>query len=155
MNNIIRNFAQAPDKEAALALIDRAVGLRRGAVQAMQRVHLKTKVRVDVRDQPSMLAERGMSRRVARAFAEILPGLAGHWRVLPVSARRWRNFWPGWPVARWSIASPRRNSGIRSVNEAQIGGITWSSGSKRGGMADDGNNRIVLYNALQRSIYIP
>ena len=76
LNNIIRNFAQQPEKEAALALIDRAVGLRRGAVQAMQRVHRAAEARGDVRDQPSMLAEGVMSRRVAQAFAEILPGLA-------------------------------------------------------------------------------
>jgi hypothetical protein len=61
LNNIIRNFAQQPEKEAALALIDRAVGLRRGAVQAMQRVHRAAEARGDVRDQPSMLAEGFMS----------------------------------------------------------------------------------------------
>ncbi|HQT65606.1 MAG TPA: AAA family ATPase, partial [Acidocella sp.] len=76
LNNIIRNFAQAPEKEAALALIDRAVGLRRGAVQAIQRLNHAAEVRGDVGDQPSMLVERVMSRRVAKAFAEILPGLA-------------------------------------------------------------------------------
>ncbi len=80
LNNIIRNFAQQPEKEAALALIDRAVGLRRGAVQAMQRVHRAAEARGDVRDQPSMLAEGLMSRRVAQAFAEILPGLAAQLR---------------------------------------------------------------------------
>ena len=76
LKNIVRNFAQQPEKEAALALIDRAVGLRRGAVQAMQSVHRAAEARGDVRDQPSMLAEGLMSRRVAQAFAEILPGLA-------------------------------------------------------------------------------
>ncbi|WP_291344511.1 AAA family ATPase, partial [Acidiphilium sp. 20-67-58] len=80
LNNVIRNFAQAPETEAALALIDRAVGLRRGAVQAMQRVHRAAEVRGDVRDQPSMLVERLMSRRVAQAFAEILPALAAQLR---------------------------------------------------------------------------
>jgi hypothetical protein len=80
LTNIIRNFAQQPEKEAALALIDRAVGLRRGAVQAMQRVHRAAEARGDVRDQPSMLAEGLTSRRVAQAFAEILPGLAAQLR---------------------------------------------------------------------------
>lgn len=80
LNNIIRNFAQAPEKEAALALIDRAVGLRRGAVQAMQRVHRAAEVLGDVRDRPSMLAEGLTSRRVAQAFAEILPGLTAQLR---------------------------------------------------------------------------
>ncbi len=80
LNNIIRNFAQAPEKEAALVLIDRAVGLRRGAVQAMQRVHQAAEVLRDVQDQPSMLAEGLMSRRVAQAFADILPGLAAQLR---------------------------------------------------------------------------
>jgi hypothetical protein len=95
-----------------------------------------------------MLAEGLTCRRVAQTFAEILPGLAARWHVLPVSARMWRNFWPGWPVARWSIARPMRNSGIGWVNEAKICGITWSSRNKRGGMADKGSNRIVLHNAL-------
>ncbi|MGC8537068.1 MAG: hypothetical protein ACP5QR_16350, partial [Rhizomicrobium sp.] len=76
LNNIIRNFAQAPEKEAALALIDRAVGLRRGAMQAIQRLNHAAEVRGDVGDQPSMLVERVMSHRVAKAFADILPGLA-------------------------------------------------------------------------------
>jgi hypothetical protein len=76
LHNIIRNFAQTPEKEAALALIDRAVGLRRGAVQAVQKVHQAAESRGDVRNQPSKLAEGVMSRRVAKAFAEILPGLA-------------------------------------------------------------------------------
>ncbi len=76
LHNIIRNFAQTPEKEAALALIDRAVGLRRGAVQAVQKVHQAAELRGDVRNQPSKLAEGVMSRRVAKAFAEILPGLA-------------------------------------------------------------------------------
>ena len=39
LSNIIRNFAQQPEKEAALVLINRAVGLRHGAIQAMQGVH--------------------------------------------------------------------------------------------------------------------
>ena len=102
-----------------------------------------------------MLAEGLTCRRVTQTFAEILPGLATRWRVLPVSAWMWRNFWPGWPFARWSIVKPRRNSGIGLVNEAKICRITWSSGSKRGGIADEGSNRIVLHNALRRSICIP
>jgi hypothetical protein len=88
LNNIIRNFAQSPEKEAALALIDRAVGLRRGAVQAMQRVHRAAESRGDARDQPSMLAEGVMSRRVAQAFAEILPGLAAQLRRHGVALAR-------------------------------------------------------------------
>jgi hypothetical protein len=80
LNNIVRNFAQAPEKEAALTLIDRAVGLRRGAVQAMQSVHRTAEARGDTRGQPSMLSEALMSRRVAHAFAEILPRLAAQLR---------------------------------------------------------------------------
>ncbi len=64
LNNIIRNFAQQPEKEEALALIDRAVGLRRGAVQAMQRGHRAAEARGDVRDHPLMLAEGLTSRRI-------------------------------------------------------------------------------------------
>ncbi len=80
VNNIIRNFAQAPEKEAALALIDRAVGLRRGAVHAMQKVHRAAEARGGGLEQASMLRERMLSRRVAQAFAEILPGLAAQLR---------------------------------------------------------------------------
>ncbi len=80
LNNIVRNFSQQPEKEAALALIDRAVGLRRGAVQAMQSVHRAAEARGDTRRQPSMLSEALMSRRIAHAFAEILPGLAAQLR---------------------------------------------------------------------------
>jgi hypothetical protein len=80
LSNIIRNFTQQPEKEAALALIDRAVCLRRGAVQAMQSVHRATEVSGDVQDRPSILVERLMSRRVAQAYAEILPGLAAQLR---------------------------------------------------------------------------
>ncbi|WP_235705701.1 hypothetical protein [Acidiphilium iwatense] len=80
LNNIIRNFAQQPEKEAALALIERAANLRRGAVQATQRVHRAAEARGAAREQPSMLAERLMSRRIARAFEENLPGLAAQLR---------------------------------------------------------------------------
>jgi hypothetical protein len=80
LNNVIRNFAQAPEKETALALIERAANLRHGAVQAMRRVHRAAEMRGDIRDQPSMLAERLMSRRIARAFEDKLPGLAAQLR---------------------------------------------------------------------------
>ena len=80
LHNIMRNFAQAPEKQAALALIERAAGLRRGAVQAVQKVHHAAETRSSVQKQPSMLAERLMGRRIARAFEEKLPTLAAHIR---------------------------------------------------------------------------
>ncbi|WP_234730051.1 MobF family relaxase [Acidocella facilis] len=80
LNNIIRNFAQQPEKEAALALIDRAVGLRRGSVQAMQRVHQAAEASGGGLEQASMLRERMLSRRVAQALEEMLPGLAAQLR---------------------------------------------------------------------------
>ncbi|WP_284259119.1 MobF family relaxase [Acidocella aquatica] len=76
LHNIIRNFAQTPEKEAALALIDRAVGLRRGAVQAMQRVHRAAEVRGGGLEQASVLRERILSLRMAQALEEKLPALA-------------------------------------------------------------------------------
>jgi hypothetical protein len=76
LKNIIRNFAQAPEKQTALALIERAAVLRRGSVQAVQKVHQAEEVRGGNGDQPSMLAERLVSRRIARAFEDKLPGLA-------------------------------------------------------------------------------
>lgn len=80
LNNIIRNFSQEPEKEAALALIDRAVGLRHGAVQAMQKVHQAAEARGGGLEQASMLRERMLSRRVAQALEEMLPGLAAQLR---------------------------------------------------------------------------
>src|SRR5271165_6953075 len=49
LNNVVRNFAQQPEKEAALALIERAAGLRRGAVQAAQMVYQAAEARGAVR----------------------------------------------------------------------------------------------------------
>ena len=80
LTNIIRNFAQQPQKEAALALIERAGGLRRGAVQAAQMVHQMAEARGGARGEQSMLLERLMSHRIARAFEEKLPGLVAHLR---------------------------------------------------------------------------
>jgi len=75
LNNVVRNFAQQPEKEAALALIERAAGLRRGAVQAAQMIYQAAEARGAARESQSMLLERLMSHRIARAFEEKLPGL--------------------------------------------------------------------------------
>jgi hypothetical protein len=80
LNNIVRNFAQAPEKQAALALMERAAGLRRGAVQAVQKVHQAAEARGGGVEQASMLRERMLSRRVARAFEKTLPALTAHLR---------------------------------------------------------------------------
>ena len=80
LNNMVRNFAQQPQKEAAMALIERAAGLRRGAVQAAQMVHLVAEARGSGRGEQSMLLEQLMSHRIARAFEEKLPGLVAHLR---------------------------------------------------------------------------
>ncbi len=80
LNNIVRNFAQQPEKQAALALMERAAGLRRGTVQAVQKVHQAAEARADGVEQASMLRERMLSRRVAQAFEEKLPGLAAQLR---------------------------------------------------------------------------
>ena len=73
--NMVRNFAQQPQKETAMALIERAIELRRGTVQATQRVHRMEEARGDEREQPSMLPERLRSRRIARALEEKLADL--------------------------------------------------------------------------------
>jgi hypothetical protein len=80
LHNIIRNFAQTPEKEAALVLIDRAVDLRRGAVQAIQKVHQAAEASGGGLEQATMLRERMLSRRVAHALEEMLPGLAAQLR---------------------------------------------------------------------------
>ena len=80
LNNVVRNFAQQPEKEAALTLIERAAGLRRGAVQAAQMVYQAAEARGAVRESQSMLLERLMSHWIARAFEEKLPGLGAQLR---------------------------------------------------------------------------
>jgi len=80
LNNIIRNFAQQPEKAAALALIERAAGLRRGAAQAAQIVHQAAEARGGARESQSMLLERLMRHRIARALEERLPGLTAQLR---------------------------------------------------------------------------
>ncbi len=80
LNNIVRNFAQAPEKQAALALMECAAGLRRGAVQAVQRVHQAAEARGNGLERPSVLRERMLSRRIAQAFEKQLPGLAAQLR---------------------------------------------------------------------------
>ena len=80
LNNIVRNFAQQPQKEAAMALIERAAGLRRGAVQAAQMVHQAAEARGAARESQSMLLERLMSHRIARVLEERLPGLVAQLR---------------------------------------------------------------------------
>ncbi|HTQ71278.1 MAG TPA: MobF family relaxase [Acidocella sp.] len=80
MNNVVRNFAQQPQKEAAMALIEGAARLRRGAVQAAQIAHQTAEARGTAREQHSMLRERLMRHRTARALGEKLPGLAAQLR---------------------------------------------------------------------------
>ena len=80
LNNIVRNFAQQPQKEAAMALIERAAGLRRGAVQAAQMAHQAAEARGAAQESQSMLLERLMSHRIARALEERLPGLVAQLR---------------------------------------------------------------------------
>ncbi|MFP5249046.1 MAG: hypothetical protein ACLGP3_04385, partial [Acidobacteriota bacterium] len=71
---------QAPEKQAALALMERAAGLRRGAVQEVQMVHQAAEERGGGLAQASMLRERMFGRRIAQAFEKQLPGLAAQLR---------------------------------------------------------------------------
>jgi hypothetical protein len=80
LNNIVRNFSQQPEKQAALALMERAAGLRRGGVQAVQKVHQADEARVSGLEQASVLRERMLSRRIARAFEERVPALTARLR---------------------------------------------------------------------------
>ena len=63
-----------------MALIERAAGLRRGAVRAAQMVHQAAEVRGTARESRSMLLERLMTHRVARMLEERLPGLVAQLR---------------------------------------------------------------------------
>jgi hypothetical protein len=63
-----------------MALIERAAGLRRGAVQAAQMAHQAAESRGAARELQSMLLERLMSHRIARVLEERLLGLVGQLR---------------------------------------------------------------------------
>lgn len=58
-----------------MALIERAAGLRRGAVQALQLTHQAAEARGAARESQSMLLERFARHRIGRALAEHFPGL--------------------------------------------------------------------------------
>jgi hypothetical protein len=63
-----------------MALIERAAGLRRGAVQAAQMVYQAAEVRGAAQEPQSVLLERLMSHRITRVLEERLPGLVAHLR---------------------------------------------------------------------------
>ncbi|GAN80924.1 hypothetical protein [Acidocella aminolytica] len=70
LNNILPNFVEVSEKQAALALIDCTAGLRRGTEQAVQTVHQASEARAGGLKQASMLRERMLSRRIAQVFEE-------------------------------------------------------------------------------------
>lgn len=80
LDNLTRNFARQPEKESALNLIDRAAGLRRGTVHAVQKALQPLETRAAEGVVPSSLPDRLARRRITRMLEDRLPGLAGHLR---------------------------------------------------------------------------
>ena len=76
LNNIMRNFAKQPQKEAALEMIDRAAALRRGTIHIVQASMHSMEARTAANERPTTLSERFANRRVTEAFEARLPGLA-------------------------------------------------------------------------------
>ncbi|EKM98179.1 MULTISPECIES: hypothetical protein [unclassified Acidocella] len=79
-NNIVRNFPQAPEKQAALALLERQPGYGAGRFRGAQRVRQAAEARGSGLERPSVLRERMLSRRIAQAFEKRLPGLVAKLR---------------------------------------------------------------------------
>ncbi len=80
LKNIVRNFVQASEKQAALALMERPAGLLHEAVQAVQKMDQVAEARGGGLEQASMLRERMLSRRIVQAFEKWLPALAAQLR---------------------------------------------------------------------------
>ena len=81
--------------------------------------------------------------------------MAGHWRVLLVLVRRWRNFLPALPAANRQAGRAMWNFGVNLASgpiEYQVGRI---NPGHRGGAGGNGSIQIVLHNALQLSIFCP
>jgi len=80
LSNITRNFAQQPQKESALDMIDRAANLRRGTIRMVQASLQSMEARVAAQERPTNLPKRFANRRINDVLEERLPGLAEHLR---------------------------------------------------------------------------
>jgi hypothetical protein len=75
LQNLTRNFARQPEKESALALIDRAVDLRRGTIKTVQQCVQPLQAREVAQEKPAFLRERLQAQRERRVLAVEMPDL--------------------------------------------------------------------------------
>jgi molybdopterin-guanine dinucleotide biosynthesis protein len=75
LNNIVRNASRQPEKESALAMIERAANLRRGTIGAAQKAHHGMEARAAAHLNPTTLRDRFANRRINKALEDRLPGL--------------------------------------------------------------------------------
>jgi hypothetical protein len=80
LDNLTRNFARQPEKESALDLIDRAAGLRRGTVHAVQGSLQPFEAQAAEGLATSSLPDRLVKHRMAGMLEERLPGLVARFR---------------------------------------------------------------------------
>ena len=74
--NVTRNLSRQEEKESAVSLVERAANLRRGTIRAVQAGLEPIERRTKGPDWQSTVANQLHERRVTRALAERLPGLA-------------------------------------------------------------------------------
>jgi len=74
--NVTRNLSRQHEKESALFMMHRAANLRRGTIRAVQAALEPMEKRAAAPEPQSELANRLQERRLIRALAERLPGLA-------------------------------------------------------------------------------
>jgi hypothetical protein len=95
IRNIMRNFARQPEKESALALLDRAEGLRRGGIRRFQAAKQGLEQRESEGRRRSTLPDRLASHRVVKAVATAGDTLATTLRNQRALGERWRSFSSG------------------------------------------------------------
>ncbi len=76
IDNLTRNLSRQPVKEAAIDMIDRAHGLRRGTIKAVQGALERMESRVEEGETKATLHQRYAETRAMRALDKHLPGLA-------------------------------------------------------------------------------
>ena len=92
IRNIVRNFARQPEKESALALLERAEGLRRGGIRRFQAAKQALEQRESEGKQRTALPARLASHRLVKAVAAAGDTLATTLRNRRAIGERWRSF---------------------------------------------------------------
>jgi hypothetical protein len=74
--NVTRNFSRQDEKESAVSMLERAAGIRRGTIRAVQASLQPMEARTAAQEPATHLPERLERRRITRALESRLPGLA-------------------------------------------------------------------------------